>query len=111
MFRLQSYLARANYYYDSRYLFTTSFRSDGSSKFLSANKWGFFPSGAFAWRMINESFMKDQHLISDAKLRISYGLTGNNRVSDFAAFALVDPNNNAAYSFGNQTPAQGVNIS
>lgn len=111
MFRLQSYLARANYNYDSRYLFTTSFRSDGSSKFLTANKWGFFPSGAFAWRMINEPFMKKQDVVSDAKLRISYGLTGNNRVSDFAAFALVDPNNNAAYSFGNQVPTQGVNIS
>jgi len=111
IFRLQSYLARANYNYDSRYLFTASFRADGSSKFLTANKWGFFPSGAFAWRMINEPFMKNQNVISDAKLRVSYGLTGNNRVSDFAAFALVDPNNNASYSFGNQIPTQGVNIS
>lgn len=111
VFTLQSYLSRVNYSYKSKYFLTASFRADGSSKFIEDNKWGYFPSAAFAWRMSSESFMKQLKFVSDAKLRMSYGLTGNNRVNDFAAFALVDPNNNAAYSYGNSAPIQGVNIS
>ena len=111
LFSLQSYLGRANYNYKSKYLLTASYRADGSSKFIGDNKWGYFPSGAFAWRMSKESFMKDLAFVSDAKLRVSYGLTGNNRVTDFAALALIDPNNNASYSYGNGSPIQGVNIS
>ncbi len=111
IYRLQSFLSRANYNYKSKYLLTASYRSDGSSKFLGDNQWGYFPSGAFAWRMSKEPFMKKFEFVSDAKFRVSYGLTGNNRVSDFAALASVDPNINASYSYGNNAPTQGVNIS
>src|SRR3546814_15506713 len=75
------YLGRINYTYDSRFLFTASFRSDGSSRFSKGNKWGYFPSGAFAWRISNEEFMKESRHISDLKLRTSWGFTGSQAIS------------------------------
>jgi len=111
LFTLESYLGRVNYDFDSRILLTASFRADGSSKFAKGHKWGYFPSGAIAWRMINEQFMKSISFISDAKLRLSYGATGNNRVSDFAYLPALNPTNSAGYVFGDNTPTQGVSIS
>ena len=108
---IQSFLFRTNYNYKSKYLLTATFRADGSSKFAKGNRWGYFPSGAFAWRMSSEPFLKGIRAISDAKLRLSYGMTGNNRVPDFAYFAAVNPTNSAAYDFGNQGPSQGVQLS
>lgn len=105
---LASFVGRINYGYKSKYLFTASFRSDGSSKFAEGHKWGYFPSGAFAWRMIDEKFMKSLNFISNAKLRLSYGLTGNNRVSDFAYLASLSLPTLNSYSFANATPARGV---
>lgn len=87
---LVSFLGRVNYAFNSRYLFTASFRTDGSSKFAPANRWGNFPSAAFAWNLGNESFLKPVKAISAAKLRVSYGITGNNRVSDFAYLSVLD---------------------
>jgi len=110
VFTLQSYLSRANYNYKSKYLLTASFRADGSSKFSKDNRWGYFPSGAFAWRMSEEPFMRKINFISNAKLRVSYGLTGNNRVSDFATLAVIDPYVYTSYSFGNESPTLGVQI-
>jgi TonB-linked SusC/RagA family outer membrane protein len=81
---LASFLGRVNYNLKSKYLFTGSLRADGSSKFSKANRWGYFPSGSFAWQLGREKFIKNIKIISDAKLRASYGVTGNNRVSDFA---------------------------
>lgn len=112
---LMSYLARATYNYKSRYLLTASYRADGSSKFAKNNRWGFFPSTAFAWRAINENFMKNQTFFSDAKLRIGYGVTGNNRVSEYATYAGLNFNNdgpydNGFYPFGNSLQ-QGLFIS
>ncbi len=86
---LVSYLGRVNYSFDSRYLFTASLRSDGSSKFSPQNRWGYFPSGAVAWNIGEESFLKTVKAISTAKLRLSYGVTGNNRVSDFAYLSVL----------------------
>ncbi|NGM62621.1 TonB-dependent receptor [Sphingobacterium sp. SGG-5] len=99
--RLQSYFGRFNYNYKSRYLFTVTMRADGSSKFPRHNRWGYFPSGAFAWNMGREGFVKDIAAVSDAKLRISYGVTGNDRVSDFAPLASAEWNDLASYSFDN----------
>ncbi|MFM6982595.1 MAG: SusC/RagA family TonB-linked outer membrane protein [Chitinophagaceae bacterium] len=82
---LASFLGRINYNFKSKYLFTASFRADGSSKFAPENRWGYFPSGSFAWQLGNEPFMKKIKAISEAKIRTSYGVTGNNRVSDFAS--------------------------
>src|SRR5690606_245889 len=85
---LQSYFSRVNYGYRSKYLFTATFRADGSSKFPDS-KWGYFPSGALAWKMKEESFLKGIETITEAKLRLSYGLTGNNRVGDFSALSPI----------------------
>lgn len=87
---LVSFLGRVNYTFNSRYLFTASFRSDGSSKFAPDNRVGYFPSGAFAWNIGEEKFLKNVKAVSAAKLRVSYGLTGNNRVSDFAYLSVLE---------------------
>lgn len=103
---LMSFLTRLNYSYKSRYLFTASFRADGSSKFASGNKWAYFPSGSFAWVMSDESFMKGIKPVNSAKLRVSYGLTGNNRVTDFAYLSSYQIISNSGYNFNN-SPVNG----
>ncbi|MGV8093941.1 MAG: TonB-dependent receptor [Mangrovibacterium sp.] len=103
---LQSFLCRANYNYKSKYLITTSIRADGSSKLAPANRWGYFPSAALAYRLSAEDFMKQFNFVSDAKIRISYGATGNNRVSDFAYLSSISSSYND-YSFGNAVPSAG----
>ncbi len=81
-FGLVSFLGRLNYGLLNRYLFTASVRSDGSSRFSRDNRFGTFPSAAFAWRLSNEPFMQGK-LFSDLKLRISYGLTGDQEIGDY----------------------------
>ncbi len=105
---LFSYLARANYSYRSRYLFTASFRADGSSKFSPENRWGYFPSGAFAWKMDKERFMRKLKFISESKLRLSYGVTGNNRLGDYDRYQNLDITD--YYSFNNGTPQYALVI-
>jgi TonB-linked SusC/RagA family outer membrane protein len=75
--RLISDFARLNYNFDDRILIQGSIRRDGSSVFGANYRWGYFPSVGGAWRVINESFMKNQKVLSDLKLRASYGVTGN----------------------------------
>ncbi len=75
-----SFISRANYNFMNRYLFTASLRADGSDKFGGNNKWGYFPSGAFAWKVSEEPFMRKQNLISNLKARLSFGATGNERI-------------------------------
>ena len=77
---LGSYFGRINYSLFDKYLFTVSLRSDGSSKFGRNNKRGLFPSGAVAWKMQNENFLKDVDWLSALKLRVSYGQTGNSNI-------------------------------
>jgi len=88
---LISYLGRINYGFDSRYLLTFTARTDGSSRFGPNRKYGFFPSGAFAWRVINEEFMKTQTVISDLKFRSSYGLSGNQEIGNYAFLSSIMP--------------------
>lgn len=76
-----SFFARANYNYKGRYYITATFRADGSSRFTKGNQWGFFPSVAAAWRMVDEEFMQGaSSWLSNLKFRISYGTVGNNNV-------------------------------
>jgi TonB-linked SusC/RagA family outer membrane protein len=75
---LESFTGRLNYNYQGKYLLTLTGRYDGSSILAANNKWAFFPSAAFAWRIAEEDFMASQNTFSDLKLRISYGQTGNN---------------------------------
>jgi TonB-dependent starch-binding outer membrane protein SusC len=104
-FSMQSFLARVNYTLFNKYLFTGSFRVDGSSKFdpEGPNQYGYFPSGAFAWKLGEEKFVKDIKAISSAKLRLGYGVTGNNRIGAFDYLSRITfyNNNNAYYPFNN----------
>lgn len=78
--RILSYFGRANYTLLDRYLFTATMRADGSSRFSPQHQWGYFPAAAVAWRISNESFLKNQSWITDLKLRGSYGEVGNDAI-------------------------------
>ncbi|WP_244152488.1 SusC/RagA family TonB-linked outer membrane protein [Flavobacterium pectinovorum] len=78
--KLLSFFGRVNYDYKDRYLFTATYRADGSSKFLGDNKWGFFPAAAAAWKISGEEFMKNASWVNLLKLRVSYGEAGNNNI-------------------------------
>jgi TonB-linked SusC/RagA family outer membrane protein len=108
---LSSYATRWDYSYKSKYLFSATFRADGSSKFSDKNKWGYFPGVSAAWNMEQEDFFKTAFpFISNSKLRVSYGSNGNNRVGDFARFAQLTQSLDG-YSYNNQTPTGAVYVS
>lgn len=94
---LLSYLGRINYGFKNKYLLSTSFRADGSSYFAKGNKWGYFPSVSAGWVLSEENFLKEVNWLTSLKLRGSYGVTGNNRIVDFA---FVDLLYNANYPLG-----------
>jgi TonB-linked SusC/RagA family outer membrane protein len=102
-----SFLARVNYSYKDKYLLTMSYRDDGSSKFKAGKQWAQFPSGAFAWRIINEPWMKDLKFLTDAKVRVGWGRTGNNRVGEYATYSTMNFPVSGYYSFGNQLEIGG----
>lgn len=83
-FAIESYYGRLNYNFDNRYLITATLRADGSSTFGKDNRWGWFPSAALAWRVKNEAFLQDVSWLSDAKLRLGWGLVGNQNAGSFA---------------------------
>ncbi|QOG03926.1 TonB-dependent receptor [Flavobacterium sp. MDT1-60] len=78
--KLLSFFGSANYDYKGRYLLTATYRADGSSRFLEDNRWGFFPAAAVAWKLSEESFLKNTSWINLLKLRLSYGEAGNNNI-------------------------------
>ncbi len=86
---LFSYFGRAFYSFDDRYLATFTLRRDGSSKFAKDNRWGWFPSAALAWRASQENFLKDNKTISNLKLRLGWGATGNQNVENWAYTAML----------------------
>lgn len=94
---LESYMARVNYSFDSKYLLTASIRSDGASQLAEGNKWDFFPSAALAWRMDQEDFMKNIKWVSQLKLRLGVGSTGNSSVDIGSTLGLLQP---LTYTFG-----------
>ena len=85
--QISSYYGRLNYSFNDRYSLTLNARYDGSSNFSRNNKWAFFPSGAFAWNMKNESFMAGVDAVSFWKWRVSYGLTGNQAIGPYQTLA------------------------
>ena len=97
---LISYMLRANYGYRDKYLLTVTGRWDGSSKLATGHQWGFFPSTALAWRAGEEDFIKDLDLFSNLKLRLSYGVAGNNAVSNYSSWATLST---TAYDFDGAT--------
>ncbi|MDH6338659.1 TonB-linked SusC/RagA family outer membrane protein [Dysgonomonas sp. PFB1-18] len=90
--KLLSFFARANYSYDNRYLFTGTIRADGSTVFSKNHKWGYFPSFSAAWRVSEEAFMKDIKAISNLKLRVGWGVVGNDRISNYLSLDLYQIN-------------------
>ncbi|RTE52956.1 TonB-dependent receptor [Arenibacter aquaticus] len=84
---LNSYFGRINYGLDNKYLFTVTGRVDGSSKFGKTNKYAFFPSAALAWKVSEENFLVDSPVISNLKLRTSYGVTGNSEIPAYGALS------------------------
>lgn len=87
---LMSFTNRLNYSYKDKYLFTATARWDGSSKLAPGHKWAFFPSAAVAWRLSQEDFIKAIPSISNLKLRLSYGYTGNNNISPYTTQFTVN---------------------
>ena len=99
---LVSYFGRFNYNLLDRYLLTATFRADGSSRFRKGKKWGYFPAAAFAWKINNESFLKNVKWIDELKLRLGWGMTGQqNGIDDFYYTTLYRVSNSyAQYPFG-----------
>jgi TonB-linked SusC/RagA family outer membrane protein len=85
-----SFFSRVNYDFSSKYLFKATLRADGSSVFAKNNKWGFFPSAAAAWRINQESWMKDVKSISNLKLRLSWGVSGKEAIGPYASLPAVN---------------------
>ena len=104
---LISYLGRINYSYDSRYLFTASFRRDGSSKFGPNNRYGNFPSFAIGWNVYNESFFPTNSILNNMKIRASWGVIGNEKINGRDQFSLIVPGTNAVFG-ENESVVPGV---
>lgn len=101
LWSLSSFFGRVKYNYKSKYYLEASYRADGSSKFAEGNKWSYFPSFGGSWRFIKEDFLKNSKVLSDGKLRMSYGKTGNNRVNDFAYLSTNDVVPGNSYPWNN----------
>ncbi|MFA8433185.1 MAG: SusC/RagA family TonB-linked outer membrane protein [Marinifilaceae bacterium] len=102
---LVSYFGRLNYTFKDRYLLTATLRRDGSSRFHPDNKWGVFPSAALGWRINNENFMKSLDFVSNLKLRLSYGITGQQELNSgdypyLGTYMISD--NRTQYQFGDR---------
>ena len=87
--KLLSFFARFNYGFKDKYLFTASFRAEGSSKFGKNNKWGYFPAFSAAWRLGEEEFIKNLNIFSDLKVRLGYGMAGNNRIDSYVSLPML----------------------
>ena len=102
---LVSFFSRANYSYKDKYLLTASVRADGSSRFHKDNRWGYYPSAAFGWRIIEEPFMQETNAFSNLKLRLGYGITGQQELNSgdypyLGVYRLSD--SRTRYRFGDQ---------
>ncbi|MCX6281358.1 MAG: TonB-dependent receptor [Bacteroidetes bacterium] len=89
-YSMVSFLGRVNYTFDKRYIFTLTFRRDGSSKFSEQNRWSNFPSVAAGWNISQEKFLQNAHFLSNLKLRASWGQIGNEKISYYGRYSMVD---------------------
>lgn len=112
-FSLVSFFAKANYSYDSRYLLGVTVRHDGSSRFGANNRYATFPSVSLGWRINNEAFLQDASWLSDLKLRLSWGETGNQEISNLARYFVYVPNygvnDSGGQSYGTSYDIAGTN--
>lgn len=104
---LISYVARGDYAYNNKYLLTATIRRDGSSKFQGDNKWANFPSVGLGWRLSEESFIKNLNTFSNLKLRVGWGVTGNQSIAPYSTLGLMSP---LIYSYGTSTSSVGYAI-
>lgn len=95
-----SYLGRANYTFDNKYALTVSYRADGSSVLAPGNKWAYFPALALAWTASNETFIKEVNIVSNLKLRGSWGILGNQNIAPYSTLASVGGGANYPYNGG-----------
>ncbi|MCC8142722.1 MAG: TonB-dependent receptor, partial [Tannerellaceae bacterium] len=101
--RMVSFFGRVNYKFNEKYLLTASLRGDGASQLAAGNKWGYFPSTAVAWRINEESFLENVDVLSDLKLRASWGISGNSAID---AYSTLGSLGSSTYAFG-ENPAYG----
>ncbi|PKB16399.1 TonB-dependent receptor [Flavobacterium sp. 5] len=97
---LSSYFSRLFYSFDDKYLLTATIRRDGSSKFDEDNRWGWFPSAAFAWKVSNEAFLKENKVINNLKLRLGWGAVGNQNVPNYAYTSTYNSSATANWGTG-----------
>ena len=111
-YRTLGFFGRVNYDYKGRYIFEASARGDGSSRFESDHRWGFFPSASAAWRISEESFFDPVHGTSsnNLKLRLSVGSLGNQQVSNYAYIEQISTDNQMNYTFDGQEKAFYANV-
>ena len=98
-----SFFSRMSYAYMDKYLFSANVRADGASKFSETNRWGYFPSGSFAWRVKKEKFLENVEAITDMKLRLGYGEVGNNRINDYLYLNTYNNTGSFYYGIGGET--------
>lgn len=108
---LQSYFARGNYSFDSRYMLTASVRGDGSTRFGENNKYGYFPSVAVGWNASNENFLKDSEIITKLKVRASWGKTGNQEVENKITQPSYSLNASSGYYLTQDNFSNGISVS
>jgi TonB-dependent starch-binding outer membrane protein SusC len=106
---LQSFFGRVNYDMFGKYMLTVNFRADGSTKFGENNKYGYFPSTALAWRMNEENFIKDLDLFSNLKMRLGWGITGNQEIPNRISRLLLGSTGGAILNGGN-TVVTGITL-
>ncbi len=104
---LISFFGRVNYSFKGKYLTTFTLRHDGSSRFDKKNRWGTFPSGSFAWRAGEEEFIKNLNVFSNLKVRLGFGVTGNERIGNYASYALMK---NTHLTFDGKTNTSGTEV-
>lgn len=114
--RLASFYGRLNYSFNSKYMLTATMRADGSSRFGANHKWGYFPSAALGWRVSEEAFMKDIEWLDNLKVRIGYGVTGNqDGIGEYKSLALLGAGGGGYYDAATGTwkatysPSQNAN--
>ncbi|MHB8206521.1 SusC/RagA family TonB-linked outer membrane protein [Mucilaginibacter sp.] len=106
----QSWFSRLDYDFNNRYIFTGTYRIDGSSVFGANNKLGYFPSGAFAWRFDQEDFSKNITFLSSGKARVSYGITGNDRINSGLTAVNFAADNSSKYTLDGVDQVSGIAI-
>ncbi len=99
---LLSFMGRVNYAYKNKYLLTATVRRDGSSRFGKDNRYGTFPSGSLAWRISKEKFFENVQFVNDLKLRVGYGITGNQNIGNYSFASVLQT---VQYNFNGQTVA------